>query len=355
MESTLVISGGTALLGPELRPEDDAAIVVSGDRIEAVGAPGEIDVPAGTERVNTSGLLVLPGFIDAHVHIGFYEPREVLLGGVTTVRDLAWPPDEIHELARRSRDDDFCGPTVLAAGPMLTVAGGYPTRAPWAPDGTGRVVDDPDDANAVVARTVEEGASVIKVALNPSVGPTLDIDTLHAIVEAAHARGLKVTGHVHGLEELDKAIEAGVDELAHILMSPEPIPEATIERMVAADMTVVPTTAIFFGRERDIAIENVGAFVEAGGAVVYGTDLGNEGPRPGIDRREIEGMRAAGMEARDIVAAATVGAAHRLATPGVGAIAPDYVADIIAVPEDALGDASLLSDVRIVIRHGRRY
>jgi imidazolonepropionase-like amidohydrolase len=354
MNAPLVISGGVALVGPELRREDDAAVVVSGGWIEAVGPAAQFAFPDDAETVDASGLLVLPGFIDTHVHIGFYEPREVLLGGVTTVRDLAWPPERIHPLARRSRERDFDGPTVLAAGPMLTVAGGYPTRAPWAPKGTGRIVNTPDEAQPVVARTADEGASVIKVALNPAVGPTLGLATLRAIVEAAHERGLKVTGHVFGLDELDKAIEAGADELAHILMSPQRIPPATIERMVAAGMAVVPTTSIFFGRERSVAIENVRAYVEAGGLVLYGTDLGNKGPRPGIDSREIEGMRAAGLETGDIVAAATVRAASWLGTPEIGAIAAGLAADLIAVPGDALTDSSLLSDVRMVIRRGRR-
>jgi imidazolonepropionase-like amidohydrolase len=354
MNDSLVISGGVALVGPELRREDDVAVVVSGGRIEAVGRGAEIAFPAAAESVDASGLLVLPGFIDTHVHIGFHEPREVLLGGVTTVRDLAWPPERIHGLARRSREKDFDGPTILAAGPMLTVAGGYPTRASWAPEGTGRLVNTPDEAPAVVARTADEGACVIKVALNPAVGPTLDLDTLRAIVEAAHQRGLKVTGHVYGLDELDKAIDAGADELAHILMSPQRIPSTTIERMVAAGIAVVTTTSIFFGPERIVAIENVRAYVEAGGLVLYGTDLGNEGPRPGIDPREIEGMRAAGLETGEIVAAATARAASWLGTPEIGAIAPGLAADVIAVPEDALTDCSLLSDVRMVIRRGRR-
>jgi imidazolonepropionase-like amidohydrolase len=354
MKGPLAISGGAALVGSDLRREDDVTIVVSGDRIESVGRAADIQPPPQAESVDASGLLVVPGFIDAHVHIGLCAPREVLLGGVTTVRDLGWPPERIHPLARRSREHDFAGPTILAAGPMLTVAEGYPTRARWAPEGTGRVVNTPAEAPEVVARTAEEGAIVIKVALNPAVGPTLDLDTLRAIVEAAHERGLKVTGHVYGLDELDKAIEAGADELAHILMSPQRIPPATVERMVAAGIAVVPTTSIFFGRDRTIAIENVRAFVAAGGMLLYGTDLGNEGPGPGIDRREIEGLRAAGLDTGGIVAAATVRAASWLGTTEIGALARGLVADIIAVPERALTEPSLLSDVRMVIRSGRR-
>jgi imidazolonepropionase-like amidohydrolase len=331
----------------------DAVVVVGDGIIVAVGTADEVVLPEGAERVEAPGSLLIPGFIDAHVHIGFYDPRDVLLGGVTTVRDLAWPPERIHALARDSLGEDFCGPRILAAGPMLTVAGGYPTRARWAPDGTGRVVNSPADAETAVDATATEGAVVIKVALNPEAGPTLDPPLLRAIVGAAHARELEVTAHVSGLDELDKAIDAGVDELAHMLMSPERIPPEMIARMVSQDMVVIPTLSILSGRERAIAIDNLRRFIAAGGRVVYGTDLGNEGPRPGIDPREVEGMRASGMSTRDIVAAATVGAAAHLGLDRVGVIEAGYQADIAAVPVAALEDPIHLADVQMVFRRGR--
>jgi hypothetical protein len=99
---------------------------------------------------------------------------------------------------------------------------------------------------------------------------------------------------VFGLAELRKALATGVDELAHMLLSPEPLPDDVVDAMVDAGMTVVPTLSIFFDDAQDIAIANTRRFVEGGGRVVYGTDLGNAGPQPGIDAREISAlMRAA--------------------------------------------------------------
>ncbi|MDQ3956098.1 MAG: amidohydrolase family protein [Actinomycetota bacterium] len=351
----VALVGGTSLVGSDLDVVDDAVIVIENGRIAAVGSSGTARVREPATTVDTTGSLLMPGFIDAHVHIGFHPPETVLANGVTTVRDLAWPPKVIHRLAERSRDSAFPGPLIVAAGPMLTAPGGYPTRAAWAPEGTGRVVDGPDDARAAVATTVEEGAAIIKVALNPEAGPTLDGDTLTAVVEAAHERGLKVTGHVAGLEELDKALDAGMDELAHMLMSDERIPDDTIARMVERGLTVVPTLSVRFGGERRTAIDNLRRFHRAGGRVIYGTDLGNAGPQPGIDGREIRAMAAAGMTVSEIVRSATVDAARWLGLESKGVLAEGADADIVAVSINGLDEPDGLTRVETVWRGGMRF
>ena len=341
-----LISGGSVLIGEALERVDDAIVSIEGERIGAIGAGG------GSGDIDAAGLTLLPGFIDAHVHIGFHLPAEVLAGGVTTVRDLAWPPEAIFPLAESSTEPGFDGPRILAAGPMLTIAGGYPTQAGWAPDGTGRVVTSPDDAETAVAEVALAGASIVKVALNAEVGPTLDLGTLSAIVSAAHERGLKVTGHVYGLEELHKALDAGMDELAHMLMSPETIPDETIDRMVAAGMVVIPTLSVRYGKDQKIAIDNLRRFSEAGGTIVYGTDLGNEGPEPGIDRREIAAMAAAGLTGRDIVTSGTVRSARWLGLDA-GVLKAGARADIVGVRGDPLADPMALTNVELVVRGGR--
>jgi imidazolonepropionase-like amidohydrolase len=296
----------------------------------------------------------MPGFVDAHVHIGFADPGDVVRGGVTTVRDLGWPPHEIFPLARASAEPGFDGPLVLAAGPIHTAPGGYPTRAAWAPEGTGREVAGTDEARAAVRDAVAAGACVVKFSLNPPVGPVFERATLEALVTAGHEAGLKATGHVYGMAELDKALDCGADELAHMLMGEEEVPDPTIRRMVVAGTTVVPTLSIRFGRDREIAIANLARFRAAGGHVVYGTDLGNEGPGPGIDRTEVRSLAKAGYEPIDVVRAATVDAARHLGLGSKGVLDDGMDADVVAVPLDALEDAERLSDVRMVWREGRR-
>jgi imidazolonepropionase-like amidohydrolase len=345
-----VLLADRILAGPKLKSMSGAPVTIDGDHIVAVGGPP----PDVLDTVALSGTTLMPGFIDAHVHIAFADAGAVVRGGVTTARDLAWRPDEIWPLVERSKEDAFDGPRLVAAGQMLTVAGGYPMETGWAPEGTGRVVDGTTDAADAVDEQVNAGAVVIKVALNEAAGPTLPPGDLAAIVRAAHARRLAVSGHVTGLDELNKALDAELDELAHMLMSNEEIPPPTIARMVTQGMVVVPTLACRFGNDQDTAIENLSRFLHEGGRVVYGTDLGNEGPSPGIDGREIEAMAGAGMSGHQIIASATVDSARWLNLRETGVIAPGARADLVAVAGDPLANPAALTEVVGVWRGGRR-
>lgn len=352
--STVVISGGTALLGADLHPLEDAVLVIRNGDIRAVGSASDVEVPEGAGVVDATGLTLVPGLIDTHVHIGFASPAEVLRGGVTTVRDLGWPPEKIWPLVEASKDPDFDGPHIVAAGQMLTVDGGYPTAAGWAPSGTGLVVSSPDDAAEAVAAQAGAGAVVIKVALNSAVGPSLPRETLTQIVDAASARGLRVTGHVYSLEELDRALDAGMTELAHMLMSTEKLPDLTIARMVEQGMTIVPTLSVRVGADLDLAVDNLKRFLGAGGKVVYGTDLGNAGPVPGFDPTEIAAMSAAGMSPHQILVSATSGAAALLGLDDTGILAEGMSADIVALGGHPLQEPGDLTNIEMVWRRGRR-
>ncbi len=351
---TIAISGATILAGEEMEQIDDAVVVIAGEHIVAAGPRAYIDRPEAAVGVDASGLLLIPGFIDAHVHIGFADPGDVLRGGVTTVRDLGWPPAVIFPLAERSAARSFDGPEILPAGPIFTAPGGYPQRAAWAPAGTGLSVASPDEAAERVAWLGRAGATVVKIALHPPAGPVLDPATLAAIVRTAHDEGLRVTGHVTGLDQLHNALAAGLDELAHMLMSNESIPDDTLAALVRAGVAVVPTLSVRFGADRATAVDNLSRFRDLGGTIVYGTDLGNEGPGPGIDAREVQAMTAAGMSAREVIASGTAGAARWLGLEDRGVIAENKRADLVAVPDVALDDPRALTRVELVFRQGRR-
>ena len=353
-ERPTAVTGAAALVGRGLTRVDEAVLVMDDGVITALGPAREVAVPHDAIVAAAPGHTLVPGFIDAHVHIGFFDPATIVARGVTTVRDLGWPPDDIWPLVRASASPGFDGPTVKAAGPMLTVEGGYPTRAAWAPPGTGWVIGSPEQGRGAVDELHAAGATVVKVALNPAVGPTLGRSELGAIVDRAHDRGLKVTGHTFGLDELDKALDAAMDELAHMLMSPESIPDDTMARMIEQGMAIVPTLSIFFGAGQRIAIENLNRFWSAGGRVVYGTDLGNEGPVPGIDQREVSAMTRAGMTPRAIISSATVDSAEWLGLESVGALGEGMDADVVALEGSALEDHQALTKVAMVWRKGRR-
>jgi imidazolonepropionase-like amidohydrolase len=344
-----VLRASGALIGSRLDPVSDIEVSITNGRIESITPAGQ---SSRASLIILDGLWLLPGFIDSHVHIALTDPRKVLFGGVTTVRDLGWPPESIRQMARDSEAEGFAGPRILTAGPMLTCENGYPTRAGWAPHGTGRVVVDEGDAEIAVAERAAEGSSIVKIALNAEVGPTLGPETLAAICSHAHARGLRVTAHIYGLEELVKALDAGVDELAHMLMSPEVIPNDLLDRMVEQKIVVVPTLGIFPHRSVGLAVANLARFAEHGGTVVYGTDLGNQGPRPGIDPTEVRRMAEAGLRPIEIIASATTATASVMSLSNKGQLEPGMDADIIGVHGDPREDVRRLGAPGFVMRAG---
>jgi imidazolonepropionase-like amidohydrolase len=336
---TLSIRATSAWLGPG-RLIENALVVCAGGSITYAGT----DTPIGDadEELVVDGFL-MPAVADRHVHIELSDPAAVLRGGVTAVRDLAWPPQRIFALADASEMPSFNGPLIRAAGPMLTGHGGYPMTAAWAPAGTGRELTGPEDAVAAVADLADRGAAAIKVSLNVDAGPTPTDAELMAICDEAHRRDLPVTAHAQGLGQVERALGAGVDELAHtpwVRLSDDVIGNA------AARLRIVSTLDIqSFGRDTPeirTAIDNLRRFHAAGGTVIYGTDLGN-GPIPaGIHTREVLLLRDAGLEPEEILQA-MVRAPLDLDAP----------ADLIALGRSPLDDPSAFDDLRMVVRAGR--
>ena len=319
-----------------------ATIVIDGDRISAAGP--EVEVPDGAERLDCAGRWLIPGFVDAHVHVQFSTPDAILAGGVTCVRDLGSPPSQGLALAAASSPL-----RVLAAGRILTPVGGYPTTT-WGSDGTGLQVRDAEDAPAAVREQATGGACIIKVALEPASGPVFDEDLLRAVVEAAHAEGLAVTAHVGSAPLLELAIATGVDELAHLPLYD--VTAAEMARAAEAGMVLVPTLEIR-GADPN-ALRAVAAFREAGGTVVYGTDLGNGGTAPGIETTELRAMLDAGLSAIEVLHAATAAAADHLGLDDVGRLRPGASADVVVLGADPLEDPAGYDDVRLVMARGRR-
>jgi imidazolonepropionase-like amidohydrolase len=317
-------------------------VVCDGGRIEWVGSTRL--APGTDDELDVDGFL-MPGAADRHVHIGLADPGAVLLGGVTAVRDLAWPPDVIFPLAGASELPTFNGPLIRAAGPMITAPGGYPTADRWAPPGTGLEIRGADEAATAVEALADRGAAAIKVSLNAEAGPTPTDVELAAIIQAAGERGLPVTAHVEGLGQAERALGAGVSEFAHCPWS-ERLSESVLEAAAKA-VRIVSTLDIWsFGNvtpELRTAADNMARFRAAGGAVVYGTDLGNGAIPPGIDVREILLLReTVGMTGDEILEALVAGPLESGAP-----------ADLIAPARDPREDLTALGDLKLVIRAGR--
>ena len=274
-------------------------------------------------------MTVLPGFLDAHVHLALIDPARLAVGGIGRVLDLGgWAPAE----GAGSAGSPASLPQVQFAGQFLGAPGGYPSRQAWAPAGSSCAVAAPADAAEAVHRQAIAGASVIKVTLNSAAGPVLAADTLAAIVAAAHARMLPVAAHTEGAGQAAAAFDAGVDLLAHTPFS-ERLPDALLAAM-AGRLTWISTLDIHGWGEPTAAFhvagDNLARFHSAGGRVLYGTDLGN-GPLPvGLNRREIEALLACGLSADDVLAALT---AHFPGRPA-GASGPVPAASVDAASAD---------------------
>lgn len=307
-------------------PRDGLTVLMSDGKIKAVG---KLAVPAGARRLEASGFTLLPGFIDAHVHLQLSDPQACLRGGVTTLRDLGWVPQVIFARQAELRAK---GPYLLAVGGMVCRPQGYPSQAGWCPPETALPVADEAAARRTVAALARAGAGAIKV--------TLPLPRLAEVVGEAHARHLKVTAHLSDLAQLDEALAAGVDELAHFTFAPIAVPDDRIARMVRQKMAVCPTLHINPAPAR---LQNLGRFLAAGGTVIYGTDLGNVGPPPGIDVEELELMRQAGMTRQQVLNSATSVSAAWLDLKDRGRIAPGLRADLILVKGDPLQNLRVLA------------
>jgi imidazolonepropionase-like amidohydrolase len=354
----LVLSGGRLVDGTGAPPLADAAVVIRGDRIIAVGRMGGVEVPPSATVIDVRGATVLPGVINAHVHSGYRESRleAWALEGVTTVRDLCGPAE--YALVDTLALDPGLA-RVVAAGPFVTVPNGYPV-VPW---GATNVVTvrGAEQARAAVNQLIDQGADVIKIALESGgdfgqVIPTLSLEEATAAVEAAHARGIPVSAHVTTSPDLPRALDAGVDDIAHMVVD-YPSGEL-LARAVRQGVVWVPTLELWhhvgYGHEPR-AVANLRRFVDAGGTVALGTDFnGYDAPfQLGMPILEMELMQQAGMSPMQIIVAATRTAARVSNRLGdLGTVEVGRIADLIAVRGDPLQDIHAMGDVRLVVRSG---
>jgi hypothetical protein len=274
---------------------------------DGVATPAPVStIPRGAARRRLPGTL-LPGLCDAHVHSALVDLATVRAGGIAAVWDLGGVPGKVLDLAERARRPGSRLPLVRLVGPFLIAPGGYPSDRVWAPAGSWRELRSVDEAADAVAEARAGGAGLIKITAHAG-GPMLPAKTFRALVEAAHADGLPVVVHAEGPGTVAAAIEAGADMLAHT-----PWTEALdhgLVRAAAAGMTWISTLDIHgWGNpapEQGTAIGNLRRFLECGGSVRYGTDLGNGPLPPGINAREIRALQAAGLTPADILLAMTV-------------------------------------------------
>jgi imidazolonepropionase-like amidohydrolase len=417
---TLALVGGMVVDGYGGPPIQNGVVLVAGERIVAVGPASEIAVPAGVETISTEGMTVLPGLMDMHVHLMIlghadyrhwdltYMPRfrdeimpiaakQLLLSGVTTVRDLGARLEDILPVRDRIARGEIPGPRVFASGPFLQRAPyeEYEREFRWGLNGAA-------DARAKTQRLIDAGVDFIKL---------IDQDQLTdaevaAIVSTAHAAGKKVIAHGHREDEIRMGLKHGVDGFEHTGLATAPgYPEdvlaglrkrnhtlywcPTIEGLYLAEYTAnqfperlddpewqrdmpeeiardirasfgtitsLDYFALTFRRLPTLA-DKFRQLRATGVTLLVGTDSGIPGNfHTDSTWRELVKFVELGMTPMEAILSATrwparfLGLEHQL-----GTLEPGALADVIAVRGDVLTEIGLLREVDVVVKGGRRF
>ncbi len=348
---------------------ENGTVLIDDRHILAVGLGSKVKVPANTTIMDVQDKTILPGFINSHVHLGYNREtlKAWLQGGVTTVRDLGAFSSFIADLLKKRDALNKVAECshLSCSGAFINAPGGYPV-AFWG--GYALAVKSPDDARKAVNQLLDMGVDVIKTAFESgytfrqSGWPLLKPDEALELVAAAHERGKPVIAHVTSARDLSLALDAGVDEIAHMVV--DTLPDELISRMIQANTRWVPTLELWQGVSQkypvdfsDMAIRNLGRFVQAGGQVAMGTDYAGS-PNVtfdlGMPVREIKLMQKTGMTPMQIIVASTKnGALACNMEDKRGTIEKGKLADILVVDGNPLTDIQALAKVHLVLRRGK--
>lgn len=383
------------------RTLSDQIILVRGGRIAAVGS--RVEIPAGAEIIDLSGMTVLPGLIDCHTHLAdlnsdepldvlkrsaaesvlaaLPNPRVTLLAGFTTVRDVG-VYRAFNDVAMRDAiaKGIIEGPRMYVAGAYVTISEGAGAMTGLAPDivlprdlAFG-IANSPWEVREKVRELAHRGADHIKVLSTGAVlthgsnpkSIEFTPEELRAAVEEAANFGLKVAAHAHAAEGIKNAIRAGVASIEHAtLIDDEGIALAkrhgTYLVMDIYDEECIQsspgTPADFLQHDRDLGEaqrRNFAKAVRAGVKMAFGTDAG-VCPH-GVNARQFAFMVKYGMTPMQAIQSATLNAADLIGHPELfGSIAAGKSADIIAVKGDPIADVRVLEHVGFVMKEGTVY
>jgi imidazolonepropionase-like amidohydrolase len=371
---------------------EDGAVVVEDGRIASV-VPAR-DLPSDVEVVALGDATLLPGLIDAHVHLVWSasaEPHEVveresqaltvlrcaknaalhLRAGVTTVRDVGATDGLSIDVARAVALGVLPGPRVVAAGRAIAMTGGHG----WF---LGREADGAEAVRHAVRSELKAGATCIKLMASGGVyghaeepgSPQLTVEEMRAGVEEAHKAGRKVAAHAYSVEAIGNALEAGVDSIEHGSF----IDRATAERMREQGTYLVPTLSVYQAmsnkgpelgapeyiqrKTAEVLEASREAFRRARAAgvkIAAGTDCGAPGHPHGTLPEELRLMVELGATPFEVLRYGTSAAADLLGlAKEVGTLEPGKKADLLAVGGDPLHDIRALREVRLVLRDGAR-
>jgi imidazolonepropionase-like amidohydrolase len=399
------IRAGTLIDGTGSTPVKNAVILLRGDRITAVGA--DVAIPRGATVIDLSGATVLPGFIDAHVHLayrtigdgdwlhagltdlpgqlallGAAHAQQTLEAGFTTVRVVGTA--YFNDLALRNAINAgwLPGPRILGAGISFGITGGHCDDLDGLrPDAVGHesgiadgVADGVDQVRAAVRYVVKYGADVIKICATGGVLSATDSagaqqyteEEMRAIVETARMLSRRVAAHAHGTAGIKAAVRAGVTSIEHGSI----LDSEAVALMVQHGTWLVPTLMAgeqvtllaqagrlppaIAAKALAIAPQMQASFrlaLHAGVKIALGTDAGVF-PH-GRNGHEFTLMVRYGMTPMQAIQAGTLSGATLLGRESeVGSLVPGKFADIVAVQGDPLQDVTVLEHVGFVMKGG---
>ncbi|MCH8477839.1 MAG: amidohydrolase family protein [Wenzhouxiangella sp.] len=357
-------------------------VEVRDGQISRVGS--DFEPAADLPLLDLGDRTLLPGLIDAHVHAFGTALVDALNFGVTTVLDQANDSALIETLRQAA------GAQLFASGPPATAPGGHGTQYGYTPP----PVTGPADA-ADFARTIEEaGSDWMKIIIERGMGnwrmPSLDRDTVAALVTAAEQVGLKPVAHVSELETAHWAIAAGAHGLVHIFAD-QPADDALLALMVADHRFIVPTLVVMesvagmVGTDienddrigpwlsaeqrgslaqrwpgprnpvlRQRVLENVRAMHAAGIPILAGSDAPNPGTAHGLSlHRELALLIEAGLSTSEALAAATALPARHFGLDDRGLLEPGRRAALLVIDGDPREDISATLDIHAIWQAGQ--
>jgi imidazolonepropionase-like amidohydrolase len=393
----LLLTGAWVLDPSGDRLLDGRDVLIQDGRIAQIAAAGTIQAP-GAQRIDLSGLTLVPGLIDLHSHLllhpynetswddqvlkeplelrtirGVVAARATLEAGFTTVRDLGTEGAGFADVALRDAiaSGMIPGPRVFTSTLALVATGAYGPAGfdpRWDIPKGAQVVDGPDAMRKAVREQIAAGADWIKVYADyrrrpggPST-PTFSLEELQAAVDEARSAGLPVASHANTEEGIRRSVTAGVATIEHGSGATDELLALMKRKGVALCPTLAASEAISrYGgwkpgepeppRVRDSREMFVRA-LKSGVTLANGSDVGVFAH--GENLRELELMVAYGMSARDALRAATSTAAAVLRQDkSLGRLAPGYLADLVAVKGNPLEDISVLRKPVLVVKDGR--
>jgi imidazolonepropionase-like amidohydrolase len=373
---SLVLSGGKVYAAPDAAPLLDAVVVTSAGVITAVGSRADVRIPSDAIVIDCAGKTVVAGFWNSHVHFtearwanaarapaaALTEGMRAMLTrwGFTTVWDIGSDPDDSLSLRRRVNSGEVLGPGILLAGNMFP-KGGHPVYLPaevQLPE-----VATPDEAAALARRYLAMNDDGIKLFTGAFMGdrPVVNMDPAiaKAAVDVAHAAGKPVFAHPQNKAGVDTVVAAGVDVMAHTIPNEPGYTPDQLAGFKSQGTALTPTLSLwttgiggpeYVARRVQSGVNQLKAFSDNGGVVLFGTDVGYI---PLYDTAlEVELMHQA-LSAPQVLASLTTNPARYFKAATKGEVEKGFDADLVVLDGDPMTDVRNLAKVATTIRAGK--